>query len=956
MNKFYSVLAGGLLSALALGALPAAGQTQPIRRCATEEINAQTQAELQRLIPGYNSARSTNQPISTTLRTGATTYTLPVIVHVIHNGEAIGTGYNISNLQIKSQLDVLNEDYRNLNTDGVLTPTIYQPLRADMQVQFVPAKYDPSGNLLPEPGVDRVNRNTKGWTAPPYGTANGNTAYINNTIKPATSWDPSRYINIWVMDINGGILGYAQFPDNTAGLGGLNTIGGSAATDGVVISYIAYGSRLKYPAGNYGSGTNPYDRGRTLSHELGHWFSMRHIWGDDQGTTNTCAGSDYVNDTPNQAIQNFGCPAFPQITCSNTGDMSMNYMDYSDDACLYMFTAGQKDRLQAVMSTNTPRRSELVTSTIGCPSVIAATAGNSGAACPGSTLSLTAAGPAGATYAWTGPNGFTSTQQNPTLANVTAAMAGKYVVQVSVTTGPCAGFAETTVTVNQAPPIPGTTSSAPTAVCPNTAVTLTGTAPTPSGVLPSADFNAGAPAGWTIGNTGVASTAWQYTTGNTVTYAGGFNLTNFTLNGSRFAIALSDAGGTGSATNTTLVSPAFSTVGYSALSVSFQQVLVLNSVGRATVEASTDGGATWTVAATVAGGNTLASSTVTVNLVNYLNQPTVQLRWHYVDTYGYLWAIDNVAFTATPAVYSYAWTLVSGDGLPTTINTAGITVTPTQNSVYSLTLTYVGGACSSTSTVGVNVYQTPALVTSASPVCPGGTATLSASNAASLASYSPTYAWTLVSGDGLPTATTTPTLSVAPTQNSVYRLTVTYAGNCSLSSTVSVAAVPTPALMASASVICAGSTSQLSATNVPATGYTYAWTLVSGNGLPATTNTAAITVNPTQNSVYRLTITSGSCSTSSTIAVAAITNSINAYPVPFGDAGLSLQVSTCTAGPASVQIYDVVGHRVYDNTVSAPQVGVTTISIPETGRLRPGKYIVKVQQGSQDTTFNVVRQ
>ena len=958
MAKIYSVLAGGLLSLLALGLRPAAAQTQPlpIKRCSTEEINAQIQAELTRTIPGYNPARQTapSKPLVAG-RTGAVTYTLPVIVHVIHNGEAVGAGSNISQAQVQSQLDVLNEDYRNTNADGVLVPAVYQPFRGDMQVQFVNALRDPNGNTLAEPGIDRINRSTKGFTAPPYAS----TGYINSTIKPNTSWDPTRYINIWVLDLGGGLLGYAQFPDNTANLGGLSPLGGSAATDGVVILYYAYGSRAKNPTGTYAPPSppagyvNPYDRGRTLTHELGHWFGFRHIWGDDSNPPtgpNICSGSDYVTDTPNQAIEHYGCPSFPQITCSNgpSGDMFMNYMDYTNDACMFMFTQGQKDRLQAVM-LNTPRRAELVNSNVACPTVVAATVANAGTACIGSSTTLTATGPAGATYAWTGPNGFTSTAQNPTLTNLTLAAAGTYKVTVTVASGTaCPAQLSTTLAVNPSPATPSIAPSA-TVVCPGSPVTLAGSGAVVSGTLPNADFNNGAPAGWVIGNTGAPATIWQYTTGTTLFFPG---IGNFSLNGTRFAYANSDAGGQGSTTNTTLTSPVFSTVGYSSLSVSFQQFIVLDS-GSGAVEISTNGGTTWTPVATY-DSDVNPPATSTINLNSYLNRPSVQLRWHYTDDWGYLWAIDNIAFTGTPATYTYAWSLVSGDGLPTTTNTSSIVATPTQNSVYRLSLSFAGGSCASTSTVTVNVYPTPTIVTSAALACPGSPAVLSATN---LAGFTPTYAWSLVSGDGLPAVTNTPTLSVTPTQNSSYRLTVTYPGGCSFSSApVSVTVVPTPALTASASVVCAGSTAQLSATNIPATGYTYAWLLVSGDGLPATVNTPTISVTPTKASVYRLTVSSGGCSASSTVTVTGVTNQIDAYPVPFGDAGLSLQVSTCTAGPATVQIYDILGRRMYESTVGAPQVGITTISLPETSRLRPGKYIVKVQQGTQNTTFNVVRQ
>jgi hypothetical protein len=943
MAKIYSVFAGGLLSLLALGAQPAVAQVQqvpPHRTCATEDVNDQIQAELKRLIPGYNSARSTNQGLPYHLRPGATnvTYTLPVIVHVIHNGEAVGRGSNIHPLQVQSQLTVLNEDYRNLNADGTLVPGVYQALRGDMEIQFVAAKFDPNGNLLDEPGIDRVNRTTKGWTAPPY-----TTAYINSTIKPNTSWDPSRYINIWTADISGGILGYAQFPNNTAGLGGLNASGGAANTDGVVVGYSAYGSRLKFPGGTYGA---PYDKGRTLTHELGHWFSLRHIWGD------AACGTDYCADTPTQQAENYSCPTHPKVTCSNvTGDMFMNYMDYVDDACMQMFSLAQKDRMQAIMAAGTPRRSELATSTVGCTSVVAATATNSGAACPGSTITLTATGPAGATYTWTGPNGFTSTQQNPTLTNVTSAMAGNYNVKVSVTTGACANFALTTVTINPAPPVPSLAPSA-SIVCPGSSATLTASGVTAS-PLPSENFN-GAATGWTLANSGATTTGWQYRTAP-FTYS---PLSNYSIDGTNFVLANSDIGGSGSITNTTLTSPVFSTNGYSTLQVMFQHYLRYISGDVATVEVTTDGGTTWTAAVAYGAtqGSVTTPATATVNLNAFLNKPAVQVRWRYTTSWAWYWALDNVNFSGTVATPAYTWSLVSGDGLPTATNATTLAVTPTQNSVYRLTVAYPGLTCTSTATVNVNAYPTPVLVSSVPTACPGSPATLSATNAASIASFSPTYAWSLVSGDGLPTAINAATLAVTPTQNSVYRLTVTYPGGCALSSTVSVAVVPTPVLATSASVICAGTTSQLSATNIPTTGYTYAWTQVSGNGLPAVVNTPTITVSPTQVSVYRLTVSSGSCSTSSTVTVTGITNQIDAYPVPFGDAGLSLQVSTCTAGPATVQIYDIMGRRMYESTVGAPQVGITTISLPETSRLRPGKYIVKVQQGTQNTTFNVVRQ
>ena len=1033
MSKIYSALAGLCLSVLALGAQSVHAQTTPQQfvRCGTEAANDAQQQELVRRNPNYNPARSTN-PNTPVLRT-AVSYTLPVIVHVINNGEAIGSGTNISQAQVQSQLDVLNEDYRKLNPDGALTPAAFQPVRGDAQIQFVAARIDPSGNTLAEPGIDRVNRNAKSWTAGPY-----TQAYIQATIKPGTSWDPSRYINIWVMDLGSNLLGYAQFPDNNANLGGLSASGGAANTDGVVILYSAYGSRVKAPSGTY---VSAYDRGRTLTHELGHWLGLRHINGD------AACGNDYCNDTPVQQALNSGCPTYPHITCNNAGDMSQNYMDYSNDVCLYLFTIDQVSRMQAVMAANTPRRTTLATSNVACPNgVAAATAANSGPVCAGGTINLTATGPAGATYAWTGPNGYTSTQQNPTLTNVTAAMSGAYTVTVSVTTGACAGSASTTVVVNSAAPTP-VLASTTTAVCPGTTATLSAANLT-AAALPTEDFN-GAAAGWTLGNTGTAITAFQYRTAP-YSYSSTYiptALLNYSLDGTRFVLANSDAGGNGSTTNTTLNSPAFSTVGYNALQVSFQQYLNYGPGDAATVEASTDGGTTWTSVAsyTSAQGSEVTPVTSTVNLSAYLNQANLRLRWHYVATYSYVWAIDNVAVTGTAIPVTYAWTLVSGNGLPAVTNTPTIVVSPTQASVYRLTANYTGSPCTSTATIAVGVSPglapitatnsgavcagagnvtlmaspvagatyawtgpngytstqqnpvltnvtaamsgtytvtatvagtscsstasttvtvnpnppTPTLVSTSALACAGSTATLSASNTAGLTGL--TYTWTLVSGNGLPTATTGSTLVVSPTVASVYRLTLGYAGSpCTSTSTIAIGTLPTPVLTASATSVALGSTVTLSATNLTGiAGLTYTWTLVSGSGLPTTTNTPTLTVTPTQASVYMLTVgyAGASCTTSATISVGVSVSqwTASAYPVPFRSDGVSVQVATNTTEMVHVSMYDVMGRKVYNQDMGNTFVGLNTLPLPNSGTLQTGKYIMVVEQGSQKARINVIR-
>jgi hypothetical protein len=145
-------------------------------------------------------------------------------------------------------------------------------------------------------------------------------------------------LNVWVCPLGGGLLGYAQFP------------GGPALTDGVVVNYRAFGAG--------GTAEAPFDLGRTLTHEVGHYLNLRHIWGD----TPDCSGSDSVDDTPNCAGPNFGTPTFPVVTCNNgpNGDMFMNYMDYVDDAAMVMFTTQQVVRMRTALET---MRAGLIAST-----------------------------------------------------------------------------------------------------------------------------------------------------------------------------------------------------------------------------------------------------------------------------------------------------------------------------------------------------------------------------------------------------------------------------------------------------------------------------------------------------------------------------------------------------------------------------------------------------------------
>lgn len=276
---------------------------------------------------------------------------LPIVFHIMHGGEPVGSGTNIPSSFINAQLQQLNDDFRRApGTAGFNT----NPVGADLEIEFCMATIDPDGNVLAEPGIDRVDAPSLGLNAPGY-----NTNYMDDVVKPNTIWDPEQYVNVWVTPINlffFSVLGYAQFPSAT-GLPGLNANEGPASSDGVVVSPETIGSvSLPNPAGGV------VGAGRTLTHELGHFFGLRHIWGDGG-----CNADDFCADTPQSDGSNYGCQT-GSVSC-NSVDMVENYMDYSDDLCMNIFTQDQKARVDVVLA-NSPRRTELLNSTVCEPGTI----------------------------------------------------------------------------------------------------------------------------------------------------------------------------------------------------------------------------------------------------------------------------------------------------------------------------------------------------------------------------------------------------------------------------------------------------------------------------------------------------------------------------------------------------------------------------------------------------------
>ncbi|MBL0358535.1 MAG: zinc metalloprotease [Chitinophagaceae bacterium] len=247
---------------------------------------------------------------------------VPVVIHVIYNTPA----QNISDAQIMSQLEALNKDFSNQNEDRINTPSVFSSLAADTRIHFCLAQVDAAGKKTS--GIIRTQTNITAFTA--------DDAMKNKLSGGDNAWDSKMYLNIWVCNLGARSLGYAALP------------GGPADKDGVVIGFDVFGT--------VGNVRSPFNKGRTATHEVGHWLGLKHMWGD------TDCGDDAVDDTPRQKTYNFGCPSFPHVTeCSQTanGDMFMNFMDFSDDACMNMFTIGQKKRMRALFANGNLRNSFL---------------------------------------------------------------------------------------------------------------------------------------------------------------------------------------------------------------------------------------------------------------------------------------------------------------------------------------------------------------------------------------------------------------------------------------------------------------------------------------------------------------------------------------------------------------------------------------------------------------------
>jgi hypothetical protein len=855
----------------------------PQRTCGTDPVSQQYEAWVASLYPTMISGKGVQGGNNT-----QSTFNIPVIVHIVHNNEAVNnptvtTGNNLNAAQIIDQINILNRDYNGTNPDTTLIPAVFKPLLGKFQMNFCLAVVNATGGILAEPGIDRINRNAMGWTAPPYSQA-----YCDATIKPASIWNVNKYFNIWVMPLSGGLLGYATFPDPVgSGLLGLSAPYGNATSDGVVCLNTAFGS--------VGTAATfvPYNKGRTATHEVGHWIGLRHIWGD------ASCGNDYCNDTPTQQTQNFGCPTFPQVSCANgpNGNMFMNYMDYVDDACMYMFTKDQKYRAQLIMA-NSPIRAALATSTVCNLPTIGNDIAINYVVTPtysqiincnnkitpvirlnnlGSTTITTATvmyncdGVNTQTIGWAGSL-TPSASVNFTLPQIINLVNGAHAFNATVTAPN--GGADNNLGNNydnQLFSIVNSftmTANSPS-ICAGQTTTLTG-----SGGAVTYSWNPGAIVGSTAAVSPTTTTIYTLT-GTSGTCQNTYT-TSVTISGS-LAMSVNNA------------------------SICTGQTATLTASGAATYTWNTGSNnasiaitptatTVYTVSGTSGSCNGSITSTVTVNTT-----PTVTVNSATICS-------GNAAILTASGAATYSWS--------TGAVTSSISVSPGGTSVY--TVTGNNGSCANTKTTQVNVTISPTVSVNNATICSGSNVTLTATGAL-------TYSWN--------TGAVTSSIVVSPTATTNYTVVGTSAG-CTDTRTTQIGVTTSPTVTVNSATICSGTSTVLTANGAA----TYSWSTGA--------NTNTVSVSPGGTTVYTVTGNNGSCANTKTTQVnvtisptvsvnnATICSGSNVTLTATGAISYSWNTGAVTSSivvsPTATTNYTVVGTSAGCTDTRTTQIGVIT--------------------------------
>jgi PKD repeat protein len=768
-------------------------------------------------------------------------YTIPVVVHVVYyNAEE-----NISQAQVNSQIEILNKDFAGIGLNVGNVPNAFSTLVSNTNIQFCLAQKKPDGTNMTEPGIDRVSAVSKGFKNPGTGYLD---TYIDGTIKPATIWDPTKYLNIWVLKIEENTLGYATFPAMST-LNGISAdLIGDAETDGVVIGH--------YYFGNTGVVEFPYDEGRTATHEVGHWLGLRHIWGDG------LCGNDFCADTPTQFTSNTDCPNFPQVTCFNgpNGDMFMNFMDYVDDACMFMFTPDQRTRMQTAMANGT-YRAPLINSNV-CTITPQAPVANFTATpttiCPGGSVKFTdlsANSPTSWQWTFQGGTPASSTQQSPT---VTYASAGTYTVTLKATNA----LGNNTKTVTSYV----------------TVATPTGAALPFLEGFQNATFP---PTNWSlVSNSGFN---WQRHTGQ-----GGFGASNACMK-------YNNTDNDGDNKKDDIITPVLNLSGANTPRIKFDvahapyndgvtfdtlEVLIQDACASTPVSIYKKGGTQLATAPAMSAEFYPTASQWRKDSVlvpsGFLNKQ-VKFIFRNYGRYGHTIYVDNVnvyglstsaptataSFTLSDTVVcagssltftntstassgspdSLRWTIQGGTPATSTSTT---TVAPVFNTAGNFTISLVAYKSGNASTVfsrAIRVKSKPTVTVNSPTICSGNTTTLNAGGAT-------TYTWSPNIGN---TATvTTPVLN----SNTSYTVTGTTNG-CSATATATVTVKTTPTVTVNSPTICSGNTTTLNAGGAT----TYTWS-------PNIGNTATVTTPVlNSNTSYTVTGTTNGCSATATASV-----------------------------------------------------------------------------------------
>ena len=909
-------------------------QAPPQRNCGTlqhHEYLKQTRPNYESDLNQYNQMIDqylidrANQMAAGKVNAAAASPTIiPVVVHVVYRTAVPATSITIA--QAASQVQVLNDDFAKLNADAskVTQPT-FSTVASGANIRFCLAQRDPNGN--PTTGVDY-----KLTTTATFGT---NDAVKSAATGGADPWDVTKYINIWVCDLGTSLLGYGEFPT-----------GSLSNTYGLVLHY-------KY-TGSGGSAIAPYNLGRTGTHEFGHCFNLLHIWGDD-GTA--CTGSDQCADTPNQAGEHYGCFAQGSIqtdacTTTSPGVMWMNYMDYTDDACMYMFTANQVARMEAVVST---APWNILQTSLGCTPVSALDAGissviapvNGSSTCNNSVTPKITLNNAGSTTITTATISYkmdaTATQ---TLAwSGSLASAASTVITLNAYTG--LSNAAHTFSVWVSNPNGGSDGNAANNSMSSTFTVVS--APVGQALPFTERFDAVTfpPAGWVQINTNTLDATANWTRLANTTGIPVVPTTTACAKMNNFAGNIDITG-----QKDALRTPALNLTGAnSTLRVVFDRSHKMYSttdIDSLNIYISTDCGGTWTRLYTKGGTQLSTSAGVlttaytptanaqwardSVSLSAYVGQPSVYLKFESRSGWGNNLYLDNINVKYTPASAppvasfttaatkcagspitftdastnaptSWAWTF-PGSSTPTS-TLQNPSVTYTAGGTYTVTLVSANGSGTSTPVSStISVSASPTVSVSGATVCSGTPASITASGAT-------TYSWN--------TGATTASISVTPTVTTNYTVTGTNAAGCANTKTVAVTVNTAPTVAASNATVCSGTAANLTASGAT----TYSWNTGA--------STASISVTPTVTTNYTVVGTTAGCSNTKTLTV-----TVNSVP-------------TVAANNATVCSGTAANLTASGATTYSWNTGATTASISVTPATTTNYTVVGTSAGCSNT-------